>query len=70
MHIPIHMQVTSGPHQLIDTQYPADVCDGELFKEHPIFSVNLEALQIISYYDEMQVANPLGSKAKNNKIGQ
>lgn len=47
----------------------ADVCDGELFKEHPIFKTTPQALQIIAYFDEMEMANPLGSRAAENKLG-
>ncbi len=63
------LQVMSGPHQLIGPLY-GDMCDGELFKEHPIFSSNPQALQLILYFDELQVANPLGTKAKKNKLGK
>ena len=31
----VTMQVMSGPHQMV-----CDVCDGQLFKEHQIFSTN------------------------------
>ena len=46
-----------------------DLCNGELFKEHSIFSTNPNALQIVAYFDEVELANPLGSKTKKNKIG-
>jgi hypothetical protein len=44
-----------------------DFCDGEFFKNHPVFSVHLGALQFIVYYDDIEVANPLGSRAGNHK---
>ena len=47
-----------------------DLCDGEVFREHVIFSANPNALQIVAYYAEVELANPLGSKAKKNKIGK
>ena len=62
------LQIDSGPHQLTCPML-GDLCDGEVFKEHPIFSANPNALQIVAYYDEVELANPLGSKAKKNKIG-
>ena len=48
-----------------------DLCDGDEFKhgKHPLFSVNLKAIQIILYYDDFKVANPLGAKAVVHKIG-
>ena len=61
-------QVESGSHQLIGARF-GDVCDSEVFKEHPIFSTNPQALQVLAYFDEVETANPLGSKAKLNKIG-
>ena len=58
----------SGSHKLLHPHI-GDVCDGKLFDEHPIFGEYAQALQIIAYYDEVELANPLGSKAKHNKIG-
>ena len=41
-----------------------------MFKEHPVFHQNPQAIQIVAYYDEMETANALGPKAsKNNKLG-
>ena len=34
------------------------------FKEHPIFSEDPTALQIIGFYDDVEVTNPLGLKMK------
>ena len=47
-----------------------DFCDGSLFKEHPLFSKEPQALQIILYYDDVEVCNPLGSKGKIHKLGK
>ena len=49
-----------------------DFCDGELFKpgHHPLFSVNNKAVQILMYYDDFEVANPLGAKATVHKLGR
>ena len=41
-----------------------------MFKKHPVFHQNPQAIQIVAYYDEMETANALGPKAsKNNKLG-
>ena len=59
----------SGPHKLLHPHnIIGDVCDGKLFDEHPIFGADQQALQSIAYFDEVELANPLGSKAKHNKI--
>ena len=46
-----------------------DFCDGELVKNHPIFSENPCALQIVAYYDELEICNPLGTHTKTHKLG-
>ena len=46
-----------------------DYCDGSLFKSHPIFSTDPKALQIIAYYDELEICNPLGTRTKKHKLG-
>ena len=46
-----------------------DYCDGETFATHPLFSVHRDALQIILYFDEVELCNPLGSKVKVHKLG-
>ena len=43
-----------------------DFCDGERFKNHP---KDLSALQIIAFYDEVEICNPLGSHVKQHKLG-
>lgn len=47
----------------------SDFCDGELYKTHPLFSQDPHALQLILYFDEFEVCNPLGSRANKHKIG-
>ena len=37
-----------------------------MFKEHPVFHQNPQAIQIVAYYDEMETANALGPKASKN----
>ena len=47
-----------------------DYCDGKAFKSHPLFSSNQQSFQINLYYDDVEVCNPLGSKAKIHKLGK
>ena len=47
----------------------ADYCDGSVFRNHPLFSVDPTALQITLYYDEVEIVNPLGSKTGKHKLG-
>lgn len=60
-------QVLNG-HQRNDTRIE-DFCDAQIFKTHPLFSKDPTALQIMLYYDEVEVANPLGSKCGKHKLG-
>ena len=46
-----------------------DYCDGEAYKEHPLFSKCTQALQLLFYYDDVEVVNPIGSKTKTHKLG-
>lgn len=55
------------PHNLNDQL--GDFCDGSIFKEHPIFSTDPHALQVVAYYDELEVVNPIGSFVKRHKLG-
>lgn len=47
-----------------------DYCDGQSYKENPLFQEDPTALQIQLYYDELEVCNPLGSYAKKHKLGK
>lgn len=51
--------------QLQDEKLLRDMCDGSVYKEHPIFSQNHSALQIIA----IELCNPLGSHTKVHKLG-
>jgi len=46
-----------------------DYCDGEAFQSHPLFSIRANAMQIFFYFDELEVCNPIGTKAKIHKLG-
>ena len=48
----------------------ADFCDGNIFKTHPLFSRDPSALQLMLYYDEVEIANPLGAKTGKHKLGK
>ena len=46
-----------------------DLCDGDLFKSHPLFSKQKHAIQLQLFFDEFESANPLGSKKGIHKLG-
>ena len=50
-------------------KYHHDFCDGSFFKAHPLFSCDPHALQIVGYYDDVEIVNPLGSYVKKHKLG-
>lgn len=58
----------SAPHQT-PGDVLNDICDGELYRSHPVLQRSEQALQIIGYYDELTLTNPL-SWAKKHKIGK
>lgn len=47
-----------------------DYCDGVQFKTHPLFATCPNALQIILYYDDLEVCNALGTKSKIHKLSK
>ena len=61
------MQINGGHN---DTPgFLSDYCDGQQFHEHPLLS-STPCLQIILYYDELEICNPLGSRRKKHKVGK
>ena len=64
----LHLQIENGHKS--QTELLHDFCDGKVFSSHPLFSVHKDALQIFFYFDELEVCNPLGSKAKIHKLGK
>ena len=46
-----------------------DYCDGYLYQSHPLFSSDKNALQIIAFYDELELCNPLSTHVKAHKVG-
>jgi hypothetical protein len=65
----IPIQIKRGHQCDHDSGLLSDFCDGEVFRSHPLFSVHSTALQIF-YYDDLEVCNPLGSKAKIHKLSK
>lgn len=65
----LYVQVTNG-HKDPRSGFLSDYCDAEEFCEHPLFSKDTHALQIVLYYDELEICNPLGSRRKKHKIGE
>lgn len=47
----------------------SDFSDGSIYKNHPVILKHPSALQIVGYYDELEVCNPLGSNIKKHKLG-
>lgn len=45
-----------------------DFCDGAIAKQSQIFSKK-ESMQILFYYDDLEICNPLGSRKKVHKLG-
>lgn len=62
------MQVTAGSHQS-PGDFLRDICDGTIFDSNPILHDDDNALQIVAYYDELTLTQPLMSRAKKHKIG-
>ena len=44
-----------------------DYCDGSYVQSHPMFQKSHETLLLSFYFDELEVANPLGSKRGKGK---
>ena len=57
------------PHPQTDDNVLGDFCDGEIFKDHPLFGTDPCTLQLLLYFDEVEVCNPLGSRANKHKLG-
>lgn len=59
----LNPHISSSEHRLMD------FCDGILFKHHSLFGSDPHALQVVGYYDDVEVVNPLGSYVKKHKLG-
>ena len=69
LHLYLHAFKVIGGHQEVKKGVLRDYCDGKKFKEHTLFSVDSNALQLVLYYDELELCNVLGSRRKKHKIG-
>lgn len=47
----------------------SDYCDGSVYHSHRLFSNVPSSLEILAYYDDVEVCNPLGSRSKKHKLG-
>ena len=47
-----------------------DFCDASFVRSHHVFTSHPNALQFVLYYDDIEVANPLGAKAGAHKLGK
>ena len=66
----LYLQIYRGH----SSQHPgilSDYCDGQNYRSHPLFSRNeLVSLQILLYYDDIEVVNPIGSHKAVHKLGR
>ena len=58
-----------NPHCNTNADMLSDFCDGSLFQTHPLFSIHACGLQVIAYYDELEIVNPIGSYVCKHKLG-
>lgn len=56
-------------HQHTSLEVLSDFCDGSHFRSHSMFATHSKALQILLYYDDIEMCNPLGSHTKKHKLG-
>ena len=61
-------QVEQCEHRVRTNGILEDVCDGQLFKEHPCFCSNPSTLQLIMFYDQLEACNPLSTHVKKHKL--
>ena len=62
-------QIEGFSRRMCSASLQEDFCDGTLFRDHPLFTSDPLALQILAYFDELEVCNPLGSHIKKHKLG-
>lgn len=66
-HPAINDMMARDPKQMENLLY--DIQDGEFFKEHDLFSKQVHTVQLQLFFDEMECANPIGSKRGIHKLG-
>lgn len=62
------MQIKDGHKD--EPGYLSDFCDREGFKQSHLFARHHNAIQLMFCYDDLEVANPLGSKRTKHKLGK
>ena len=67
LHPRIVQMIEEGPQTCKDGFF-GDFIDGDIFKMHPLFVKDPKALQIILFSDEVELCNPLSSRAGKNKL--
>ena len=74
-----HIQTLLAKHEVRDqinqghrasTGVLGDFCDGEFIKNHPLVAENPETLMLAFYFDDLETANPLGSRRGKHKLGR
>ena len=63
------IQINHG-HSEITPGLLGDYCDSHQFQKHTLYHHYPFSLQLILYYDELELCNPLGSRRKKHKIGK
>ena len=63
----VYQKVFCEHSTVTDSNTYNDFCDGSFFRCHPLFSIQKESLQIIAYYDELEICNALGANVKSIK---
>ena len=43
-----------------DSGYMYDYCYDQFYKQHPLYMMETDALQLIAYYDDIETCNPIG----------
>ena len=61
-------QVQQSQYRVHSDGIMEDICDGLLCKEHPLISTDPTSLQIIIFYDDLELCNPLGTHVKKHKL--
>jgi hypothetical protein len=62
-------EVKSNSVRVRNDDIMVDLCDGSFHKNHPLYLEHPLSLQIMLYYDDLEVCNPLGSCAGIHKLG-
>ena len=63
----VQLQIKRG-HQSTSPEILSDFCDGLHYKNHTMLK-SPSCLQIMLYYDDLEVCNPLGSSRTKHKLG-